>query len=705
MPMSSSKRSDRRVGFVGTLVLVAVVAGCSKLGSLAQGRPSEKSSVAAVARPSSDLVAQVVYDGGLKNGWQDWGWGNHDLAHGAASIDFSNYGGWILWNPGLPSGLEGFVFRMAAPASFGSFLQVRLSFQRSDAAFPAVDVGPEHTKRLEGGWVEVYVPWSQLNPSGGAADQITLHAKTAVASERVRFDKLVLTSPDPKAKPPAPATTDHVELSVDCRAAAHAISPYIYGVAGGSEPGDVGPSARRWGGNRTTRYNHQLLVTNAGKDWFFENTKESDYRPFLNDLRANKVFGALTVPIIGWVAKDDSSSGFPVSKLGPQHATDQWRADAGDGLDKDGKPLKPGPPSWTSVPADPAFIRKWVEAIVAEDQAHGGRSVQMYILDNEPNLWSANHRDVHPDGLTYDELLDRTLRYGAAVRAADPAALIAGPAEWGWPGYFYSAKDLETGATLRPDRRAHGDVPLIPWYLGKLREHDAGTGKRTLDVLDVHFYPQGSGVYGPNADTATAALRIRSTRALWDPNYKDESWINDTVRLIPRLKEWIQQNYPGLKISIGEYNFGGEQHMSGGLAQAEALGRFGTEGVDYAFYWTSPPKNSPSYWAFRAYRNFDGSGGHFLDQSLATKGTDSVSLFASRDATGKQLVLIALNFAPNAAAQANVELRGCGEVASMRRFVYTQRAQALVADDAKGGGALDALLQPYSITVLDVRLK
>ena len=28
--------------------------------------------------------------------------------------------------------------------------------------------------------------------------------------------------------------------------------------------------------------------------------------------------------------------------------------------------------------------------------------------------------------------------------------------------------------------------------------------------------------------------------------------------LMPRMKEWIDQNYPGRGISIGEWNFGGE---------------------------------------------------------------------------------------------------------------------------------------------------
>jgi hypothetical protein len=328
----------------------------------------------------------------------------------------------------------------------------------------------------------------------------------------------------------------------------------------------------------------------------------------------------------------------------------------------------------------------------------------MYILDNEPNLWNANHRDIHPNGISYDELLDRTLRFGSAVRAADPQAIIAGPAEWGWTGYHYSAKDIESGAALRPDRRAHGDIPLIPWYLQELRKKQQATGTRLLDVLDVHFYPQGANVYGNAADAATAALRIRSTRSLWDPTYTDESWINEPVRLVPRLKEWVGQNYPGLAVSIGEYNFGGEQHMSGALAQAEALGRFGTEGLDYAFYWTLPPKNSPAYWAFRAYRDFDGKGGHFLDQSLVTKMAASISLFASRDASSKHLVLVALNLEPDTGTQAAIQLAGCTPVASTKKFVYTARSQGFAAEN-QPPGSLDSDLPPYSITVFDVALK
>ena len=48
----------------------------------------------------------------------------------------------------------------------------------------------------------------------------------------------------------------------------------------------------------------------------------------------------------------------------------------------------------------------------------------------------------------------------------------------------------------------------------------------------------------------------------------------------------------------------------------EAFGRFGTEGVQAAFYWDYPDTGTPAFWAFRAYRDFDGKGGSFQDESV-----------------------------------------------------------------------------------------
>ena len=689
----------RRALWLAFLFCTVATLGCRSVTA----EPSKGK--AGATRPATFVVAEAIYDGALKPGWQDWGWGNHDLSSGPAKLNLSQYGGWILHHDALSTRFGALVFRLRASDSNPSFLEVRLANGNGDQSFPPVDMGPERARPLQDGWQEIYVPWSELNPSAAAFDRVTIRAKKSTSADAVLFDKVVLTRFDPSAaKSDPPPPTKRVNLSVNCGAPGHAISPYIYGVAGdGSE---LGATATRWGGNATTRYNWQVAnATNVGKDWYFENGKSDDYRKFLAGGRKGHGFDALTIPLIGWVAKDTSSFGFPISVYGPQRAHDPYKPDAGDGARPDGTLIKPNAPTQTSVEASPEMIGRWVTAIVQQDQKDNARGVQQYILDNEPSLWNSNHRDVHPDPLTYDELLDRTIRYATAIRSADPQASIAGPAEWGWTAYFYSAKDAASGVVLRPDRRAHGDVPLISWYLRKLREHDQATGIKLLDVLDVHFYPQAQGVYGPNSDPATAALRIRSTRSLWDPTYKDESWINDTVRLIPRLKEWVARDYPGLGVSLGEYNFGGEQHISGALALAEALGRFGTQGLDYAFYWSAPPKNSPAFWAFRAYRNFDGKGGHFLERSMDTHMDSDVSLFASRDASGKHLVLIALNLDPTNSAKVNIALNGCPAIATRQKFSYDQHATSLIDEGVKSGAISDEILAPYSINVFDIVLK
>jgi hypothetical protein len=515
-------------------------------------------------------------------------------------------------------------------------------------------------------------------------------------------------------QPPAPSqqsSTDPTRpgsFALDCTAKGQPISPLIYGVGGvGTSPWATGTTARRWGGNPVTRYNWKINSWNLTKDWFFRNVGNPaiDHEVFFEENRQHGVKTALTVPTIDWVAKDSTSYSFPVSVFGQQQATAPEMPDAGNGVGRDGKPITPGPPTRTSVRSTPANIEDWVRKIREKD-ATRGRSVDAYILDNEPMLWNSTHRDVHPDPTTYDELLEKTIAYAAAIRRADPDAKIAGPAEWGWLAYHYSAKDIVYGVQLRPDRRMHGDEPLIPWYLRRIREYEQRNRVKLLDLLDVHFYSMARGLgvgKDGQTDSATAALRIRATRSLWDPNYLDESWINERMRVLPLLREWIAQHHPGLGISIGEWNFGAETHMSGGLATAEVLGRFGTEGVTSAYYWTDPVDRSPAFWAFRAFRNFDDAGGRFLDWTVPVKGDVTLaSMFGSRDEGGRHVVAVLLNFAAFSSISARIGLEGCG-VTTARAFTYSGgEAGFRKVDVSATPQAVQMVVAPYSMTVLDL---
>ncbi len=678
-------------------------------------RRSAERLAAAGARidPDPDVrlpVSEPIFDAatGLAHGWMDYGWSAHDLTPGKpASLDLSGFGGLILAHPGLARAYGGLLFRYRAPEKFGDFLEVRLEAQ-GGAKLERVRTIQARAAPQADGFAEVWIPMRELNPEGRRFERVVFHAWRSVGPERVELDGVGLTKTPPRRQP---ARTGRFQ--VDCHAPGHPISPLIYGIGtyfgdSGEQQWTMGATARRWGGNHSTRYNPAIHAWNLDQDWFFRNAAVRSAESFLEENRGRGVKSALTVPILGWVAKDTKSYSFPVSVFGPQQMVAWDLPDDGNGVRPDGTPIPPPPPTATSVSCPPQCIERWIRRI-REAREAGGPGVDLYILDNEPMIWHRTHRDVHPEPPGYDELLERTIAYGTAVRSADPDALIAGPAECCWLNYYFSAKDVVASVWLRPDRLRHGNVPLLPWYLRKLRDYEKRTGTRVLDVVDVHFYPMadvGPARGGPT-DPASAALRIRTTRSLWDPSYVDESWIDEPIEALPLLRRWIDDNYPGRKISIGEWNFGAEEDMSGGLAVAEALGRFGTEGIYSAYYWTYPPDRSPAYWAFRAYRNFDEKGGRFLDRSAPVKGDARLaSLFASRDEAGERLVAVLLNHDPGSPLHAEVRLESCGTVSAARAFSYSGNARGFAArpEPDRGDGKLEVAVEPYSITVIEVTL-
>lgn len=673
-------------------------------------QPTQPSVVIAAA----DQVA--VYDGGLAPDWEYFGWSATIPESGPMEVDFGDYGGAILANTGLTGSYAWLSFEVGLPAGVdGDFLQVRLA--SDDLSYPdlAVTLSPADRPGFETATIAV----RDLLAGKGQFDRIVFSSNEELPTgTTATIDRVFLARGDPNAG----LVIEHVPTaaSVECTAQPTAISPEIYGIAFRSiddqtttDQWTVGATSRRWGGNTTSRYNWQSgHYWNTALDYYWRNVAilKGDvpaHDVFLRDNWAHDTSSAVTVPMLGWVAKDATSYSFPVSVVGPQESTDPEIPDAGNGLDPDGQPIDPLPPSQTSVASTPESIEAWVRSMSQLADDAGEAAPFMYFLDNEPELWNDTHRDVHPDPLTYDELLERTIQYASAIRSADPNALIAGPSPWGWPAYFYSAADAEAGFSVKPDRLEHDDQPLLEWYLDQLNAHEQETGERLLDVLDVHFYPQADGVYagGTGAvDPETNALRIRSTRALWDPTYTDESWIDDEVALIPRMKQWVADHYPGLKLSIGEYSFGAENHMSGGLAQAEALGRFGQQGLFAAYYWTHPPEASPVYWAFRAYRNYDGAGGHFLDWSLPTSIDDpdtGLSVFASTDSSQDRMVLVVLNTSPDHALDTTLRLDGCGSSTSVTAYSYDGDPSGFSTTPATAtDGTITLSLAPYSINVI-----
>jgi hypothetical protein len=292
-------------------------------------------------------------------------------------------------------------------------------------------------------------------------------------------------------------------------------------------------------------------------------------------------------------------------------------------------------PNDANVPGDGAFHQGWFQHLVTRWGTAASGGLKYYILDNEYSIWHATHRDVHPTGATMDEIRDKMVDFATRIKNQDPGALVVAPEEWGWSGYLLSGYDQQYGALhgwqFHPDKDAHQGWDYVPWLLDQMRQREVATGRRLLDVFSLHYYPQG-GEFGNDVSTAMQQRRNRSTRSLWDPSYTDETWINDEIYLVPRMRQWVAQHYPNTKIAVTEYNWGAENHINGATTQADVLGIFGREGLDIGARWTTPDPATPTYKSIKMYRNYDNAGGAFGNVSVRATAADpdNLSSFAAR---------------------------------------------------------------------------
>lgn len=671
---------------------------------------------------TAGAASYPVYGDSLASGWENWSWGTslntaatsqvHAGTHALAATYTAAWGGVYLatHTPVTTGSYTSLQFWIHGGSQGGQRLRVLLTDAQQNF-LPSVNLTATN------GWTLVSIPLTQLgSPSqiGGLVWQDTLGAAQPVFF----LDDISLAG----TTTPPPNTPS---LSVDANRDRHTISDAIYGMNYASESlaKELRLPVRRWGGNATSRYNWKINLYNTGSDWYFENIpagaavlngSASDL--FVEQDRRTGTKSLLTLPLLGWTARDDSprqhpyACGFKVSKYGAQQDQDPWDGDCGNGLASNGTPLTGNAPGDTSSPIGTDFVADWVRHLTAKYGAAQQGGVAYYNLDNEPMLWNSTHRDLHPQPTSYDELRDRTQAYAAAVKAADPGAATLGPVLWGWCAYFYSALDqCAPGA----DRQNHANQDLVPWYLQQMQAYEQAHGLRILDYLDLHFYPQADGVaLAPAGSAATQALRLRSTRALWDPDYLDESWISDTapggvaVRLIPRMRDWVTQNYPGTKLAITEYNWGALDHLNGALAQGDLLGIFGREGLDLATLWDPPAAAQPGAFAFRLYRNYDGAGQGFGDLGVNAVSSDpaSLAIYAALRSSDQALTLVVIN-KTSAAIATRVTLSGIAPASLAPVYRYSAANLAAiqrVADQAVSRDGFDASFPAESLTLISI---
>ena len=175
------------------------------------------------------------------------------------------------------------------------------------------------------------------------------------------------------------------------------------------------------------------------------------------------------------------------------------------------------------------------------------------------------------------------------------------------------------------------------------------SGKRLLDVLDIHYYTEAKGECGERScshydNDGCIKARLDSVRSLYDENYRENSWITDTgaefLPLLPNIQQSIDKYYPGTKLAFTEYNFGGGDHISGAVAEADMLGIFAEYGVYFAAIW-SFENNQYQLSAINMFTNYDGNGSGFGDTLVKSEyENEDISVYSSTDSENDGTVKI-----------------------------------------------------------------
>ena len=137
---------------------------------------------------------------------------------------------------------------------------------------------------------------------------------------------------------------------------------------------------------------------------------------------------------------------------------------------------------------------------------------------------------------------------------------------------------------------------------------------------------------------------------------------------------------------------------------AEALGRFGEQGITSAFYWTYPPADSPARSGrFAPYRNFDGKGAHFLDRSLSSSAPEGCLSSFRAPRTRRQMVAVLLNLDPHRPANAALALHQCGGMKVQRVLTYDGDPVGFMERIKPTTGMRVENIPPYSMNVIELR--
>jgi len=546
---------------------------------------------------------------------------------------------------------------------------------------------------------------------------------------------------------PTGSGSSGINVTINALGDRHTISLYIYGGAyprDAAHVTDSGLSLVRWGGNATSTYNWQLGTYNADNDYYFEDYAaegfsgggDSDSTKFITDVQTAGSHPLMTMAMLPWVAQSPETSttqggtdnyhwSFSVATFGTQCSTDTYNTDAGDGLKSDCKtPVTTNAVTSAYYPllddntqscsgGTCVYRDAWAQALAT---AFGSgtcavpyfsiTSCHFYDMDNEIEIWGSTHFDIHPTPSGYDELANVYLTEAPKLKTWDPQAVRFGPVTCCWWFYWNGANNN--------DKAAHGGVDFVPWWLNQVYWQDQIAGARSLDVFDLHAYP--------DADTSgltkaqLQALAVSIYRDYWDPTFVSPSSSinqqyttniqpNKTIPFrIPRMRAIVNMIYPGTPLSFTEWSaaFVSESDFSTALGDTDAYGIFGRERMSFASRWTAPVPTNPNYQALKLYTNYDGAHHGFGTTSVSDTNDGNPSLFSSYaavDSTGTTLTVIVLNKDPQNTAQAQFALTGFNAT-SYVSYTLASSAPTTITASASQAWSASQSFAPYSATLL-----
>lgn len=427
------------------------------------------------------------------------------------------------------------------------------------------------------------------------------------------------------------------------------ISPYIYGVNTGVDLNAVSAKSIRLGGNRMSAYNWENNVSNAGSDYYntsdmymiadipdeFKRVPGGPALALSNQACEHNIpYTLLTLQMLGYVTSSKRGRVTEENAAPSEYWVEVKNRKNGEfTLEPDKKD--------GAVYTD-EYLNYLFDKLGKSDSETG---IKAYALDNEPVLWKHTHSLAWRGELSCSEIIERSLDLASLVKEMDSEAEVFGPALFGYSAFV----DLGSAPDWQQIKADNGYRWFIDYYLDEMRNAEKNGSTRLLDVLDIHYYTEAKGVCGERScnhydNDGCIKARLDSVKSLYDENYREDSWITDTgaefFPLLPNLQQSIDKYYPDTKIGFTEYNFGGGDHISGAVAEADTLGIFAEYGVYFASIW-SFDNNQYQLAAINMFTDYDGKGNGFGDTLIKNEyENENISVYSSIDGSDENTVKV-----------------------------------------------------------------